>query len=236
MFSRSLSLFRPISKRIPILATSPNTSLLHIPHRHLSTTITTTTTTTDPLQVRLTAPNGLQYTQPTGLFINNTWTPSSTNTSITSINPTAETEITTVHAASETDIDHAVSAARKAFNGPWRDIHPSERGALLYKLSQLVEEHRDVLATIETWDNGKPYAVARDEDITEVVGTLRYYAGWADKISGQVLDSGLKKLAYTVREPVGVCGLVIPWNYPLGMAAWKYVCCDLALEMGWYGC
>ncbi|KAM0717325.1 hypothetical protein Q7P37_007177 [Cladosporium fusiforme] len=212
MFSRSLLLVRPASKHLSFLASPFNAS---IPLRRAFAT------TSDPLHVELTAPNGLKYAQPTGLFINNAWVPSSNNTRITSINPTDETDIASVHAASPADIDLAVSAARAAFNGPWRDIHPSERGGLLYKLSQLVEEHREVLATIETWDNGKPYTVARDEDISEVVGTLRYYAGWADKIHGQVVDSGPAKLAYTIREPVGVCGQVIPWNYPLGMAAWK---------------
>lgn len=175
----------------------------------------------DSLSTQLTAPNGKTYTQPTGLFINNEWVPSSKNIKITSINPADESEITSVHAAESEDVDKAVTAARAAFNGPWRDLPPSERGDLLYKLSQLVEEHKEVLATIETWDNGKPYTVARDEDIAEVVGTLKYYAGWADKIHGQVIDSGAAKMAYTIKEPLGVCGQIIPWNYPLGMAAWS---------------
>lgn len=77
------------------------------------------------------------------------------------------------------------------------------------------------MATIETWDNGKPYTVSRDEDLSEVIGTLKYYAGWADKVHGQVIDTTPDKLAYTIREPIGVCGQIIPWNYPLAMAAWK---------------
>jgi len=179
-------------------------------------------TTTDTLSQTLTAPNGRKYEQPTGLFINNEWTASSKNTKFTSINPTNETEITSVHAAGPEDVDRAVAAARKAFNHTsWRDLPPSERGDLLYKLSQLVEQHKEVLATIETWDSGKPYVACRDEDMADVVGTLKYYAGWADKIHGKVIDSSASKLAYTVREPVGVCGQIIPWNYPLSMAAWK---------------
>jgi aldehyde dehydrogenase (NAD+) len=179
-------------------------------------------TSTDTLSQTLTAPNGRQYDQPTGLFINNEWTPSINNTKLSSINPTTETEITSVHAAGPEDVDRAVAAARKAFNSSsWRDLPPSERGDLLYKLSQLVEQHKEVLATIETWDSGKPYVACRDEDMADVVGTLKYYAGWADKTHGKVVDSSAAKLAYTVREPVGVCGQIIPWNYPLSMAAWK---------------
>lgn len=91
----------------------------------------------------------------------------------------------------------------------------------MLKLADLVEKHTDLLATVETWDNGKPFTVARDEDLAEVVMCLRYYAGWADKLHGQTIDTGPAKLAYTIREPVGVVGQIIPWNYPLGMAAWK---------------
>lgn len=216
MLSRFSVLFRPSCERLsPSLASS-------ITSRPLLRN-TFATRTTEPLSVPLIAPNGLKYNQPTGLFINNTWEPSLGNTKITSINPTDETEITSIHAAEVRDVDRAISSARNAFKGTWRDLPPGERGNLLYKLSQLVEEHREVLATIEAWDNGKPYKIARDEDIAEVVGTLRYYAGWADKIHGQVIDPSAVKLAYTIKEPVGVCGQIIPWNYPLGMAAWKWV-------------
>ena len=91
----------------------------------------------------------------------------------------------------------------------------------MLKLSSLVEQHATTLATIETWDNGKPYSVALNEDVAEVSGALKYYAGYADKLHGQVIDTGLDKFAYTIREPLGVCGQIIPWNYPLAMAAWK---------------
>lgn len=91
----------------------------------------------------------------------------------------------------------------------------------MYKLADLVDAHAETLATIETWDNGKPYSVALNQDIAEVAGTLRYYAGYADKVHGQVINTGLDKLAYTLREAVGVCGQIIPWNYPLAMAGWK---------------
>lgn len=84
-------------------------------------------------------------------------------------------------------------------------------------LATLVEKHAETLATIESWDNGKPYSVALGEDVAEVAATLRYYGGYADKIHGQVINTSPDKLAYTVREPIGVCGQIIPWNYPLAM-------------------
>ncbi|KXJ85432.1 aldehyde dehydrogenase domain-containing protein [Microdochium bolleyi] len=174
------------------------------------------------VSVRLTAPNGRQYNQPTGLFINNEWVKSSDGGQIKSINPSNEQEITSVHAATPKDVDRAVEAAAKALRNPaWADLPGTERGKLMHKLAQLVEDNRETLATIETWDNGKPYAVALNEDVGEVAETLRYYAGFADKIFGQVIETTPDKFAYTVREPVGVCAQIIPWNYPLAMAAWK---------------
>ncbi|KAF2454307.1 aldehyde dehydrogenase-like protein [Lineolata rhizophorae] len=174
------------------------------------------------LTVELTAPNGVKYIQPTGLFINNEWEKATSGEMITSINPTDESEIASVHAAGPEDVDRAVAAARKAFKDPsWREISGTERGDIMFKLVELVEKNKETLATIDTWDNGKPYSVALGEDLAEVIGTLKYYAGYADKIHGQVIDTGSAKLAYTIREPIGVCGQIIPWNYPLAMAAWK---------------
>ncbi|KAJ5191109.1 uncharacterized protein N7498_010094 [Penicillium cinerascens] len=174
------------------------------------------------LSVQLTAPNGRVWTQPTGLFINNQWVKSSTGDKIASINPSTAREITSVHAASAQDVDTAVKAARAALNDPsWRDLPGTERGKLMNKLAQLIEDNRETLATIETCDNGKPYTVSRDDDLTETAETIRYYSGYADKIFGQVIGTTPDKFAYTVREPVGVCGQIIPWNFPLSMAAWK---------------
>lgn len=122
-----------------------------------------------------------------------------------------ESEITSVYAAGAEDVDDAVTAARKAFRNPdWRDMDTNARADLLYKFAQLIEEHKEVLATIETWDNGKPYSVSLNDDLGEVVGTIKYYAGWANKIHGQVIETGPLKLAYTLREPLGVCGQIIP--------------------------
>ncbi|KAH8424763.1 mitochondrial aldehyde dehydrogenase [Aspergillus melleus] len=172
--------------------------------------------------IALTAPNGRKIELPTGLFINNEWVKATKNGTITSIDPTNETEITSVQAATSEDVDTAVDAARTALEDPsWADMHPSARGELIRKLSDLVQENLEDLATLETWDGGKPYSVSLTEDLPEVVSCLRYFAGFADKIHGQVIDSGAAKFAYTIREPIGVCGQIIPWNYPLMMAAWK---------------
>lgn len=174
------------------------------------------------LFINLKAPNGREYQQPIGLFINNEFVKSKSGEKITSINPTDESEIASVYAASADDVDIAVSAARKAFkDSSWRDLPPTDRGGLMLKLASLVEEHAETLATIETWDNGKPYSVALNEDVGEVANTFRYYGGYADKVHGQVINTGPAKFAYTLREPLGVCGQIIPWNFPLAMCAWK---------------
>ncbi|TQB72203.1 mitochondrial aldehyde dehydrogenase [Monascus purpureus] len=174
------------------------------------------------LSVDLTAPNGRKYTQPIGLFINNEFVPSKSGEKLASINPSDEKEITSVYAGGAEDIDIAVKAARKALKSPsWKLLSGTERAVLMHKLADLVEEHKEILATIETWDNGKPYSVSLNDDIPEVTNPLRYYAGWADKIHGQTISTSHLKLAYTLRQPIGVVGQIIPWNYPLAMAAWK---------------
>ncbi|KAK0711200.1 aldehyde dehydrogenase domain-containing protein [Lasiosphaeris hirsuta] len=181
------------------------------------------------MEVELTAPNGKKWTQPLGLFINNEFVKSNNDSKIVSINPVTEEEICSVFAATPDDVDLAVNAARNAFKDPsWKSLSGTERGALMSKLADLVAENAETLATIECLDNGKPYATALSENVPEVVNVLRYYAGYADKNFGQVIDVGPAKFAYTVKEPLGVCGQIIPWNYPLDMAAWKLgpaLCC-----------
>jgi len=120
-----------------------------------------------------------------------------------------------------------VKAARKAFTGPWSRLTASERGRLIWKLADLLEAHLDEFALIETLDNGKPLAVARAADVPLAVDLFRYMAGWATKLEGTTIPisvpytPGAKYLAYTLREPVGVVAQIIPWNFPLLMAAWK---------------
>ncbi|KAI1109032.1 aldehyde dehydrogenase [Nemania sp. NC0429] len=173
------------------------------------------------LEVNLTAPNGKSFVLPTGLFINNEFVKASGGEKITSINPSNEQDICSVEAGSPEDVDKAVAAARAALNHEsWRDISGTERGRLMFKLADLAEQEKEVLATIETWDNGKPYGDALG-DLGEVIDCIRYYAGWADKIYGQTIPTTAQKFAYTLKQPIGVCGQIIPWNYPLAMAAWK---------------
>jgi aldehyde dehydrogenase (NAD(P)+) len=152
----------------------------------------------------------------TGLFINNTFVPSTSGKTLKSINPYDESPITEVASATADDVELAVTAAREAFTSvEWRGLTPSERGLLLLRLADLCEKQEEILATIDAWDNGKPYEQALGEDISEVISVFRYYGGWADKIHGSTIDTGEAKLAYTRREPVGVCGQIIPWNYPV---------------------
>ncbi|KAI0392104.1 aldehyde dehydrogenase [Xylariaceae sp. FL0594] len=173
------------------------------------------------LKVDLTAPNGKKFTLNTGLFINNEFVKATGGEKIASINPTNEQEICSVEAASSEDIDKAVAAARAALNHEsWRDLPATDRGRLMFKLADLIEEDKELLATIETWDNGKPYSSSLG-DLGEVIDCIRYYAGWADKIFGQTIPTTNQKFAYTLKQPIGVCGQIIPWNYPLAMAAWK---------------
>ncbi|KAK6217298.1 aldehyde dehydrogenase [Colletotrichum tabaci] len=173
------------------------------------------------LAVELTAPNGQKWTQPTGLFINNEFVPSSTGQTIPSIDPATEEEIVSVHAANADDVDKAVRAAAAALKNPaWKDLAASHRGILMARLADLMESNKELLATIDAWDNGKTYNEALTNDLVEAVGVIRYYSGWCDKIFGQTIALP-NKFAYTVRQPVGVVGQIIPWNYPLSMATWK---------------
>ncbi|KAF8429233.1 aldehyde dehydrogenase domain-containing protein [Tirmania nivea] len=168
-----------------------------------------------PLAGELTAPNGVKYTQPLGLFIDNEFVRSKSGNTLPIINPTNEEEITSVYAADAADVDTAVDAARAAFESPaWSELTPEARGRLLYKLADLIEKNSKVLATIGTapMDNGKPYSVCLAEDVSESISVLRYYAGWADKIYGRTIDVGPAKLAYTLHQPIGVCGQIIPYT------------------------
>src|SRR5580700_4487673 len=139
-------------------------------------------------------------------------------------NPATGTMIANVPEGDKADVDRAVAAARRAFDdGRWRKVSPSGRGKLLWKLADLIERDLEELAELESIDNGKPYAVARVADLPLAVDMFRYMAGWATKITGSTLPLSLpgEYLSYTVREPVGVVGQIIPWNFPLLMACWK---------------
>jgi aldehyde dehydrogenase (NAD+) len=159
---------------------------------------------------------------PTQLFINNRWVNSHSGKTFPTINPSTGEEICQVAEADATDVDQAVKAARNAFeNGPWPQMSAADRGRLLYKLADLIEEHADELAMLEAVDNGKPYHVARTADLGLTIATYRYYAGWADKIQGRTVPVAGNYFTYTRHEPVGVVGQIIPWNFPILMQTWK---------------
>lgn len=153
-------------------------------------------------------------------FINNEFVKGVDGRTFETLNPTTEKPITSVYEASEKDVDIAVKAAREAFEGPWKKVTPSDRGRMLTKLSELFERDMETLASIEALDNGKAVTMAK-VDIANAAGCLRYYGGWADKITGQTIDTNSETLSYTRHEPVGVCGQIIPWNFPILMWAWK---------------
>jgi len=160
------------------------------------------------------------------LLINGKWVDAASGKTFATYNPATGEVLANVAAGDKEDIDRAVKAARAAFEtGPWSKISPSERGRLLWKLADLLEGHTEEFAQLESLDNGKPLKVARAADVPLAVDHFRYYAGWATKIEGNTISLGLAKQgkfhAYTVREPVGVAGQIIPWNFPLLMAAWK---------------
>jgi len=173
-----------------------------------------------PLTVELKTPHTGSYTQPTGLFINNEWVEAADKKTFEVINPSTEEVICSVSEATEKDVDVAVSAARKAFEGSWKQTTPEQRGKYLVKLADLVERDIDQLSAIESLDNGKSLLFAK-VDIGKVAGCLRYYGGFADKIVGKVVDTDAETFNYTKEEPIGVCGQIIPWNFPMLMLSWK---------------
>jgi aldehyde dehydrogenase (NAD+) len=134
-------------------------------------------------------------------FINNEFVKAIDGNTIETINPTTEEVITAVQEAKENDVNIAVAAARKAFEGPWRNVAPQERGKLLVALSVLVENNLDLLSSVESLDNGKAFTMAKVE-VKAVAGCLRYYGGWADKIEGKVIDTNADTISYTRQEPV----------------------------------
>ncbi|HEX8211999.1 MAG TPA: aldehyde dehydrogenase family protein [Longimicrobium sp.] len=160
--------------------------------------------------------------QPGQLYIGGEWQAAESGDTFDTMNPSTAEPLTQVAAAAEADVDRAVRAAREAFeNGPWPGMDARARGRILYAIADGLEARADELARMEAMDNGKPVNEARKIDVKESIDCFRYYAGWADKIEGEVIPVPGPYLNYTRREPMGVCGAIIPWNYPLQMAAWK---------------
>src|SRR5437867_1056975 len=155
------------------------------------------------------------------LFIDGQWVDAESGKTFTTPNPSTGEPLAEVAEADAADIDKAVAAARRAFEGKWSSMSARDRGRLLYKLSQLIEQHAKELAELETLDNGKPIKESLYVDLPQVIENFEYFAGWATKIEGETIPVPGKMFNYTLREPVGVCGQIIPWNFPLLMAAWK---------------
>jgi phenylacetaldehyde dehydrogenase len=161
---------------------------------------------------------------PRNLLIDGKWVTAASGKTFPVYDPSTGNEVARVAEADAADVDKAVKAAREAFDdGPWPRMSPSERGRILWKLGDLIEQHAEEFATLESLDNGKPVAVARVGDVPLTVDMFRYMAGWATKITGTTIPISFpgEFLCYTLREPVGVVGQIIPWNFPLLMAAWK---------------
>src|SRR5262245_9348677 len=166
--------------------------------------------------------------KPRQMLVNGRWIAAESGQTFPTYNPATGEVICEIAAGDKPDIDRAVKAARAAFEaGPWRAMTPSDRGKLLWKLADLLEKNLEEFARLESLDNGKPLAVARVADVPLAVDLLRYMAGWSTKILGHTIPisvpyaPGAKFFSYTQREPIGVVGQIIPWNFPLLMAAWK---------------
>jgi phenylacetaldehyde dehydrogenase len=166
--------------------------------------------------------------KPRQMLINGHWVDSVSGKTFPSYDPSTGEVLATVAEGDKADIDLAAKAARKAFeSGPWRKMSVSERGRLIWKLADLIDQHLDEFAFLESLDNGKPLTIARAADVPLAADLFRYMAGWATKIEGNTIPISVpytpkaRYLSYTLREPVGVVGQIIPWNFPLLMAAWK---------------
>ncbi|HEX4212581.1 MAG TPA: aldehyde dehydrogenase family protein [Candidatus Dormibacteraeota bacterium] len=158
------------------------------------------------------------------MLIAGRWVPAASGRTFTTRNPADGSELAQVPYGDSEDVDRAVAAARAAFEtGPWSRTSPSVRGKLMWGLANLIDANLDELAQLETLDNGKPLSVARRGDVPGCAEMFRYMAGWATKIEGTTIPYGTPDAihAYTRREPIGVAGQIIPWNFPLGMASWK---------------
>ncbi len=155
------------------------------------------------------------------LLIGGRRVPAQSGKYLDSVDPSTERVIAQVAEGDAADIDAAVASARTAFEGDWSRLRGADRGRLLLNLADLIRQNQDDLIELESLDSGKPVSAIRRQDLPAVLDTLTYYAGWADKINGQVIPARLDALTYTVREPLGVVGAIIPWNFPLMIGMWK---------------
>lgn len=182
----------------------------------------------DPIRIKISEKVTVSF--PNELFINNQFVKSSKKKRLDIVNPNDESIICQVECASKEDVNKAVEAAQEAFEeGEWRRMSARDRGELLYRLADLMEKNKEELATIESIDSGAVYTLALKTHIGMSIQTFRYFAGWCDKIHGLTIPINdarpRKNMSFTKREPIGVCGIITPWNYPLMMVAWKSAAC-----------
>ncbi|MGO9781768.1 MAG: aldehyde dehydrogenase family protein [Streptosporangiaceae bacterium] len=165
---------------------------------------------------------------PHQLFINGQWVDAASGKTFETPNPATGETLARIAEGDAEDVDRAVRAARRAFEeGPWSKMTPSERGRIIWRIGDLIDQHNNELAQLESLDNGKPFAVAAAADVPLAADMFHYMAGWATKLDGNSINISVPYMpganwhSYTLREPVGVCAQIIPWNFPLLMAAWK---------------
>ena len=160
---------------------------------------------------------------PKKLLIGGQWVDAASGKTFETINPATGEALARVAEGDQEDVNRAVAAARKAFDeGPWPGMTAAERSRIIWKIADLIEEYAEAFAQLETLDNGKPITAARRDDVGGTIDYFRYYAGWPTKIQGHTVPVSMPDVfGYTLRQPVGVCAQIIPWNYPLMMAAWK---------------
>jgi phenylacetaldehyde dehydrogenase len=166
----------------------------------------------------------LRYAKgPVKMLIGGAWVEAASGETFETLNPSTGELIANVASAGEVDVDRAVAAARKAFEGPWSKVKPDERTRLLLKLADLIEANAEELALLETLDVGRPIQFSRMIDVAGAIGQLRYNAGWASKIAGETAEISApgEWLSYVLREPIGVCAQIVPWNFPMVMAIGK---------------
>ena len=158
-----------------------------------------------------------------GMLIDGQWRPAASGKTLDVVDPSSGRVMAAVPAGDKADVDLAVRAARQAFEGAWSRMVPAERAKLIWKLADLIDANRDLLAVVNSYENGKPIGDSRNGEVPFTAETFRYYAGWATKINGETMTINAPGdwHAYTRREPVGVVGQIIPWNFPLAMLAWK---------------
>ena len=180
-------------------------------------------TANSPWQQKISKPTKQFLSKDHGLLIDGKWVPSTGGETFETLDPASGQPLCRVARGNAEDVKRAVAAARKSFDTGvwWRKTTPADRGRILHRIGDLIDQHADELAELESLDNGKPCHVARVADIALSADQFHYFSGWATKIEGETIPINGPFFNYTLREPVGVVGQIIPWNFPLLMAAWK---------------